>query len=168
MLQRRPTCTRRKWRQCVWAARFADQSGVGRSVDCEICRAAWFSAAGLVHCIGIVTRPMPNPRRAGSTPWNHACHDVSTPPDRQLIRAAVTQLPAAHRAVIRLSYYLGWTTAQIAAELETTESIVRSRLHYALRMLQLTLDELETSQRRALPPLTGSAVMTHRSAIVSK
>lgn len=70
--------------------------------------------------------------------------------------------------MIRLSYYLGWTTAQIAAELETTESIVRSRLHYALRMLQLTLDELETSQRRALPPLTGSAVMTHRSAIVSK
>lgn len=116
------------------------------------------------HCD--TANSQPTPRRF--PPWNHACHDVSTPPDRQLIRAAATQLPAAHRAVIRLSYYLGWTTAQIAAELETTESIVRSRLHYALRMLQLTLDELETSQRRALPPLTGSAVMTHRSAIVSK
>ena len=47
-----------------------------------------------------------------------------------------------HRAVIRRSYYLGWTTAQIAEDLQIAEGTVKSRLHYAVRALRLTLQEM--------------------------
>jgi DNA-directed RNA polymerase specialized sigma24 family protein len=58
---------------------------------------------------------------------------------RLLIADALTQVSAEHRAVIRRSYYLGWTTTQIADDLQIAESTVKSRLHYALRGLRLTL-----------------------------
>jgi RNA polymerase sigma-70 factor (ECF subfamily) len=54
----------------------------------------------------------------------------------------MTQLSTEHRAVIDRSYYRGWTTAQIAADLEIAEGTVKSRLHYAVRALRLTLQEL--------------------------
>jgi RNA polymerase sigma-70 factor (ECF subfamily) len=54
----------------------------------------------------------------------------------------MAQLSADHRAVIRRSYYLGWTTAQIAADLQIAEGTVKSRLHYAVRALRLTLQEM--------------------------
>jgi RNA polymerase sigma-70 factor (ECF subfamily) len=47
-----------------------------------------------------------------------------------------------HRAVVKRSYYLGWTTAQIAADLDIAEGTVKSRLHYAVRALRLTLQEM--------------------------
>jgi hypothetical protein len=58
---------------------------------------------------------------------------------RLLIADALAQLSAEHRAVVRRSYYLGWTTAQIADDLDIGESTVKSRLHFALRALRLTL-----------------------------
>jgi RNA polymerase sigma-70 factor (ECF subfamily) len=54
----------------------------------------------------------------------------------------LTQLSLEHRAVVRRSYYLGWTTAQIADDLQIPEGTVKSRLHYALRALRLTLQEM--------------------------
>jgi RNA polymerase sigma-70 factor (ECF subfamily) len=62
--------------------------------------------------------------------------------DRLLIADAMTQLSTEHRAVIERSYYRGWTTAQIAADLDIAEGTVKSRLHYAVRALRLTLQEL--------------------------
>jgi RNA polymerase sigma-70 factor (ECF subfamily) len=59
-----------------------------------------------------------------------------------LIRDALAQLSPEHRGVIWRSYYLGWTTAQIADDLQTAEGTVKSRLHYALRALRLTLREM--------------------------
>ena len=59
---------------------------------------------------------------------------------RPLIADALGQLSAEHRAVISRSYYLGWTTTQIADDLHIAESFVKSRLHVALRALQRTLD----------------------------
>ena len=59
---------------------------------------------------------------------------------RLLIADALGQLSAEHRALIGRSYYLGWTTAQIADDLRIAESFVKSRLHVALRALQRTLD----------------------------
>jgi DNA-directed RNA polymerase sigma subunit (sigma70/sigma32) len=56
------------------------------------------------------------------------------------ITDALAQLSAEHREVIRRSYYLGWTTAQIADDLHITEWFVKSRLHLALRALRLTLE----------------------------
>jgi RNA polymerase sigma-70 factor (ECF subfamily) len=53
--------------------------------------------------------------------------------DRLLLSGALAQLSPLHRAVIRRSYYQGWTTAQIAADLDIAEGTVKSRLHYAMR-----------------------------------
>ena len=44
--------------------------------------------------------------------------------------------------MIRRSYYLGWTTAQIADDLQIAEGTVKSRLHYAVRALRLRLQEM--------------------------
>ena len=60
---------------------------------------------------------------------------------RLLIADALAQLSAEHRAVICRSYYLGWTTAQIAEDLQIAECTVNSRLHFALRALRLTLQD---------------------------
>ena len=60
---------------------------------------------------------------------------------RLLIADALGQLSAEHRALIGRSYYLGWTTAQIADDLHVAESFVKSRLHVALRALQRTLEQ---------------------------
>ena len=68
--------------------------------------------------------------------------EVNAALDRLLIAEAMAQLSAEHRAVIERSYYRGWTSARIAADLEIAEGTVKSRLHYAVRALRLTLQEL--------------------------
>ena len=40
------------------------------------------------------------------------------------------------------AYYQGWTTAQIADDLQIAEGTVKSRLHYAVRALRLNLQEM--------------------------
>jgi RNA polymerase sigma-70 factor (ECF subfamily) len=67
---------------------------------------------------------------------------VSAALDRLVLGDALAQLSEEHRAVIRRSYYLGWTTAQIAADLRIPEGTVKSRLHYAVRTLRLMLQEM--------------------------
>jgi RNA polymerase sigma-70 factor (ECF subfamily) len=62
--------------------------------------------------------------------------------DRLLLRGALAQLSQEHRAVIRRAYYQGWTTAQIAADFHIAEGTVKSRLHYAVRALRLTFQEM--------------------------
>jgi RNA polymerase sigma-70 factor (ECF subfamily) len=59
---------------------------------------------------------------------------------RLAITDALAQLSAEDREVIGRSYYLGWTTAQIADDLHITEWFVKSRLHFALRALRLALE----------------------------
>ena len=68
--------------------------------------------------------------------------EVGAALDRLLISDALTQLAPEHRAVVRRSYYLGWTTAQIAKDLHIAEGTVKSRMHYGLRALRLTLQEM--------------------------
>lgn len=79
----------------------------------------------------------------GSGPPEHAGPDeVNAALDRMLLGEALAQLSPEHRAVVRRSYYLGWTTAQIADNLDIAEGTVKSRLHYAVRALRLTLQEM--------------------------
>ena len=80
------------------------------------------------------------PERAGPDEVNSAL-------DRLLIGDALAQLSPQHRAVVWRSYYLGWTTAQIADDLQIGEGTVKSRLHYALRALRLTLQEMGITWR---------------------
>ncbi|HYY00763.1 MAG TPA: sigma factor-like helix-turn-helix DNA-binding protein [Mycobacterium sp.] len=62
-----------------------------------------------------------------------------SPADRALVSEAFNQLHPLHREVLRKAYCLGWTTGHIAADLNVTEPVVKSRLHYALRTLRFTL-----------------------------
>ncbi len=55
--------------------------------------------------------------------------------DDTAIRQAVAMLTDPHRAVIYRAYYLERSAAQIAAEDHTTEHLVHSRLHDAVREL---------------------------------
>lgn len=66
--------------------------------------------------------------------------------DRTLVADAFARLPAEHRAVVRRAYYYGWTTAQIGADLGIAEGAVKSRLHYALRAVRRTLQEMGVEQ----------------------
>ncbi|AFM15786.1 RNA polymerase sigma factor, sigma-70 family [Mycolicibacterium chubuense NBB4] len=68
--------------------------------------------------------------------------DVNTALDRILLGTALSQLSEEHLAVVRRAYYQGWTTAQIAADLQIPEGTVKSRLHYAVRALRLGLQEM--------------------------
>ena len=83
----------------------------------------------------------------GSGPPERAGPDeLSGTLNRALIGDAMAQLSDDHRAVVGRSYYLGWTTAQIAAELGIAEGTVKSRLHYALRGLRQALLEMGVTQ----------------------
>jgi RNA polymerase sigma-70 factor, ECF subfamily len=68
--------------------------------------------------------------------------EVDSALDRLLLGTALSQLTEEHRAVIRRSYYQGWTTTQIADDLSIAEGTVKSRLHYAVRALRLNLQEM--------------------------
>ena len=78
----------------------------------------------------------------GTTPEQTGPDEVNAALDRLLLGDAIAQLSADHRAVIRRSYYLGWTTVRIAEDLQIAEGTVKSRLHYAMRALRLTLQEM--------------------------
>ena len=83
----------------------------------------------------------------GSGPPESAGPDeVSGALNRALVGDAMAQLSADHRAVVGRSYYQGWTTAQIAADLGIAEGTVKSRLHYALRTLRQALFEMGVTQ----------------------
>jgi RNA polymerase sigma-70 factor (ECF subfamily) len=94
-------------------------------------------------------------RNESATPDLERTHDQAGPDevdsalDRLLLSGALAQLSPEHRAVIRRSYYQGWTTAQIAADLDIAEGTVKSRLHYAVRALRLTLQELGVTRATA-------------------
>src|ERR1700739_3851147 len=82
----------------------------------------------------------------GSAPELAGPDEVDSALDRLLIGEALAQLSTEHRAVVRRSYYLRWTTAQIAADLGIAEGTVKSKLHYALRALRLTLQEMAVTR----------------------
>ncbi|ORB28733.1 sigma-70 family RNA polymerase sigma factor [Mycolicibacterium parafortuitum] len=78
----------------------------------------------------------------GSVADSASPDEVDTALDRILLSAALRQLSEEHRAVVRRAYYQGWTTGQIAADLQIPEGTVKSRLHYAVRALRLGLEEM--------------------------
>jgi RNA polymerase sigma-70 factor, ECF subfamily len=83
-----------------------------------------------------------SPLDGSAAPEQASPDEVNSALDRMLIGEALAQLSPDHQAVIRRSYYLGWTTTQIADDLGIAEGTVKSRLHYALRALRLALCEI--------------------------
>jgi RNA polymerase sigma-70 factor (ECF subfamily) len=72
--------------------------------------------------------------------------EVNSALDRVLVGEALAQLSPDDRAVVRRSYYLGWTTTQIADDLGIAEGTVKSRLHYAVRALRVALQEMAVTR----------------------
>jgi RNA polymerase sigma-70 factor, ECF subfamily len=83
-----------------------------------------------------------SPQDDSGVPERAGPDEVDAALDQMLIGEALARLSAEHRAVIWRSYYRGWTSAQIADDLQIAEGTVKSRLHYAVRALRLTLQEL--------------------------
>ncbi|WP_322937577.1 sigma-70 family RNA polymerase sigma factor [Nocardioides bizhenqiangii] len=63
-----------------------------------------------------------------------------------VVAEALTQLSREHRAVLLECYYRGQSVAEAARRLGIPEGTVKSRTHYALRALRLSLEELGVSQ----------------------
>jgi RNA polymerase sigma-70 factor, ECF subfamily len=66
----------------------------------------------------------------------HRPSEAVVPQDWWVVLEAMAHLCPPHRAVIFRSFYLGWTTSQIAIDMQTTEGVVHCRLHVALRALK--------------------------------
>lgn len=62
------------------------------------------------------------------------------------VAEALDRLSDAHRQVIIECQYRGHSVAEASARLGVPEGTVKSRLHYALRALRLTLQELGVSE----------------------
>ena len=66
--------------------------------------------------------------------------------DAWLLSDALSSLSVEHRTAIVSAYYLGRSIAEIARHEEIPEGTVKSRLHYALRALRLSLQESGVTQ----------------------
>jgi DNA-directed RNA polymerase specialized sigma24 family protein len=84
--------------------------------------------------------PAPRPGRAGVQGWGLSRRHGHL--IRSVVADAMRQLSVEDRVVIYLSYYQGWTTSRIAANLELTEAAVQSQLHTGLGALRLALREM--------------------------
>jgi RNA polymerase sigma-70 factor (ECF subfamily) len=58
------------------------------------------------------------------------------------VAEALTRLSTDHRDVLLECYYAGRPVAEAAHRLGIPEGTVKSRTHYALRALKLTLEEM--------------------------
>ncbi|WP_269821753.1 sigma-70 family RNA polymerase sigma factor [Nocardia asteroides] len=67
--------------------------------------------------------------------------------DGWLVADALAKLGADHREVIVRAYYRGLSTQQIAEELGIPPGTVKSRMHYGMRALRLTLQEMGVTNR---------------------
>lgn len=64
-----------------------------------------------------------------------------------VVAEAVLRLSPDHRAVLLECYYRGRSVAEAARRLGIPEGTVKSRTHYALRALRLTLEEMGVGHR---------------------
>ena len=78
---------------------------------------------------------MGSSRRARLARRQWGAHDLGDLDERRLIIDALRRLSAQERSAIYQSHYSGWTTTQIAADLQVSDSVVKETLHHALRAL---------------------------------
>lgn len=79
------------------------------------------------------------PETGGSDETNSAL-------DAWILSDALSSLSVQHRSAIVSSYYLGHSIAEIARQEGVPEGTIKSRLHYALRALRLSLQERGATQ----------------------
>ena len=66
--------------------------------------------------------------------------------DAWLLSDALSSLSEQHRSAIVSAYYLGHSVAEIARQEDVPEGTVKSRLHYAVRALRISLQERGVTQ----------------------
>ena len=91
-------------------------------------------------------RPEVVPTDGSGAPEPAGPDAASSALNRMLVGDAMARLSAEYRAVVRRSYYEGWTTEQIAADLQIPEASVKLRLHDAVRALRQMLQEMGVTQ----------------------
>lgn len=88
-------------------------------------------------------------RREVSTdvlPETDSAEEADTALDAWILSDALSSLSIQHRSAIVSSYYLGHSIAEIARREGVPEGTIKSRLHYALRALRLSLQERGAAQ----------------------
>lgn len=63
--------------------------------------------------------------------------------DRDVLRAAIADLSPDHQLVVALRFYRDLTIDEIARRLGVSPGTVNSRLHYAIKRLQATVDDAD-------------------------
>jgi RNA polymerase sigma-70 factor, ECF subfamily len=71
--------------------------------------------------------------------------------DRQLLDEALARLDPGHRAVVALHYLLGMPLPEVAASLRIPLGTAKSRLHYALAAMRMTVTGTADVGREPVP-----------------
>lgn len=79
-------------------------------------------------------------------PENGSQDETESVLDAWLLSEVLSSLSVQHRTAIVNTYYLGHSVAEIARQEEVPIGTVKSRLHYALRALRLSLQERGATQ----------------------
>jgi len=88
-------------------------------------------------------------RREVSTdvlPESGGADETDSALDAWILSDALSSLSVQHRSAIVAAYYLGHSIAEIARQEGVPEGTIKSRLHYALRALRLSLQERGAAQ----------------------
>jgi len=102
---------------------------------------AWLHRLLANACLDLIRRRKRRVIEVELTPIDSPLtHDVAGAlADRQLLDQALTGLAPSHRAVVALHYLLGMPLPEVAASLRIPVGTAKSRLHYALAAMRLTV-----------------------------
>lgn len=99
--------------------------------------------AGWVYRVGLNYARSHVRRRRGREELLHPSRHDEAPSIEPTVAAALAGLPARQRAVVVCRLLLGWSERETAAALNIRNGTVKSRLHRALRELQVELAHLD-------------------------
>ncbi len=102
---------------------------------------AWLHRLIVNACLDLARRRRRRPIEVEITPLDApASSDLSGAlADRELVDGALRRLDPGHRAVVALHYLLGMPLADVAASLGIPVGTAKSRLHYALAAMRMTV-----------------------------
>jgi len=108
---------------------------------------AWLHRLTVNACLDLARRRRRRPIEVEITPIDRpATRDVAgTLLEREAVDEALRRLDPEHRAVVALHYLLGMPLPEVAAVLAIPHGTAKSRLHYALVALRVSV-EAETEQ----------------------
>ena len=81
-----------------------------------------------------------------SLPETESADETASALDAWVLSDALSSLSTQHRSAIVGAYYLGHSITEIARQEGVPEGTIKSRLHYALRALRLSLQERGAAQ----------------------